>query len=238
MANWVPALAGACALAVVAADMLAAMSQRPGGGRLSRFIVGAVARARWSAGRGSLALLAIPIVWLLGSAGGVALIGVSWAAAGRPALPVTPAFGAGLVGTSALCSAVLLWRVIAARMRRRAFIRIVDGLARTPEEAAAYLAREDAIYTLNVLGAVVAALAEDHKRDPVLHMVGRDDGRRLDAIVEKLRDACALLGAGGERRNVQSLRAAIAAYQQSAESLSCTGEGRRLVYHRSRGSGS
>ena len=236
MSKWLPALIGVSCLAIVAADIVAAMSRRPGGGALSRFIVLLMARATSGLrdGRSAAPLLAIPGAWLLGAAGGVGLIASTWAAAGWPDVAMARTFAAGLLGTTALCSTVFLRRLVAARSRRRALLRLVDGLAKTPAEAAACLSREDTRHTGAAVEALLAATVEDHTRDPVLHLAGGGAGDRLTAVVERLRDAYALLSRGGGRRELQPLCAAIAVYLHSAESLSRAGAQHRLVYHDSR----
>jgi hypothetical protein len=229
-------LIGVSALAIVAADIVAAMGRRPGGGALSRFIVGAIARATSGPRDGGSAalLLAIPVAWLVGAAGGVRLIASAWAAAGWPDDATARTFAIGLLGTMALCSAVFLRRVLAARARSKALVHLVDGLAKTPEEAAAYLSREDSPYTRAAVETLLAATAKDHARDPVLHLAG--GGERFTAVVERLRDAYALLNRGGGRRDLRPLHAAISACLRSAESLARTRAEHRLVYHHSRGS--
>lgn len=231
MTIWLPALIGVSSVVIVAADIVAAMSGRPGGGALSRFIVGRIARATSGArdGGSAAALLAIPGAWLLGAAGGVGLIASTWVAAGWPDDAAARTFAIGLLGTTALCSAVLLRRLLAARGRRKALVRLVDGMAKTPEEAAAYLSREDSPYACATVETLLAVTAEDHARDPVLHLAGGGD--RFTAVVERLRDAYALLNRGGGRRD----HAAFAAHLRSAESVARTRAQHRLVYHTSRG---
>lgn len=236
MSKWLFMLIGVSALAIVAADIVAAMGRRPGGGALSRFIVGVIARGTSGPRDGGSAalLLAIPGAWLLGAAGGVRLIALTWAAAGWPDDAAVRTFAAGLIGTTALCSAVFLRRLLVARARRNALVRLVDGLAKTPEEAAAYLSREDPPYACATVETLLVATAEDHARDPVLHLAGGGD--RFKAVVERLRDAYALLHRGSGRRDLQPLHAAIAACLRSAEGLARTRAEHRLVYHHSRGS--